>query len=162
MRLPRFFPLFMTAAGTVPPAKVLVLGAGVAGLQAIATAKRLGAVVRRTTCARLRRRGALDGRHLPGPRPGRRSRASAATPASFAGPRGPPAGAARTAPRADRRPDYDGRVPGRPAPLLVTARMLAGMQPGTVAVDLAAESGGNIEAHSRERSPTTSRRQCDC
>ena len=45
MRLPRFFPLFMTAAGTVPPAKVLVLGAGVAGLQAIATAKRLGAVV---------------------------------------------------------------------------------------------------------------------
>jgi NAD(P) transhydrogenase subunit alpha len=45
MRLPRFFPLFMTAAGTIPPAKVLVLGAGVAGLQAIATAKRLGAVV---------------------------------------------------------------------------------------------------------------------
>ena len=45
MRLPRFFPLFMTAAGTVPPARVLVLGAGVAGLQAIATAKRLGAVV---------------------------------------------------------------------------------------------------------------------
>ena len=45
-QLPRFFPMFMTAAGTVPPAKVLVLGAGVAGLQAIATARRLGAVVR--------------------------------------------------------------------------------------------------------------------
>jgi len=45
MRLPKFFPLFMTAAGTVPPARVLVLGAGVAGLQAIATAKRLGAIV---------------------------------------------------------------------------------------------------------------------
>src|SRR6266568_1086952 len=51
-RLPRFFPMLMTAAGTVAPAKVLVLGAGVAGLQAIATARRLGAVVSRSTCAR--------------------------------------------------------------------------------------------------------------
>ena len=50
--LPRFFPMFMTAAGTVPPAKVLVLGAGVAGLQAIATARRLGAVVRATMSGR--------------------------------------------------------------------------------------------------------------
>ena len=58
MRLPRFFPLFMTAAGTVPPAKVLVLGAGVAGLQAIATAKRLGAMVSAYDVRRgIRRRG---------------------------------------------------------------------------------------------------------
>ena len=51
-RLPKFFPLLMTAAGTVAPAKVLVLGAGVAGLQAIATARRLGAVVSASTCGR--------------------------------------------------------------------------------------------------------------
>ena len=51
-RLPRFLPMLMTAAGTIPPAKVLVLGAGVAGLQAIATARRLGAVVSASTCGR--------------------------------------------------------------------------------------------------------------
>jgi H+-translocating NAD(P) transhydrogenase subunit alpha len=146
MRLPRFFPLFMTAAGTVPPAKVLVLGAGVAGLQAIATAKRLGAVVsaydvRPASADEVRSMGAgfveLDLEALEGT-----------------------GGYARemTDERATRQrelltPFVSGSdvlittaaVPGRRAPLLVTQAMLAGMKPGSVVVDLAAESGGNVE-----------------
>lgn len=146
MRLPRFFPLFMTAAGTVPPAKVLVLGAGVAGLQAIATAKRLGAVVsaydvRPASADEVRSMGGtfvqLDLESLEGT-----------------------GGYARemTADRADRQrralapyvAETDvlittAAVPGRRAPLLVTAEMLAGMKDGSVVVDLAAESGGNVE-----------------
>lgn len=146
MRLPRFFPLFMTAAGTVPPAKVLVLGAGVAGLQAIATAKRLGAVVsaydvRPASADEVRSMGAsfvqLELESLEG-----------------AG------GYARemTEERAARQRELltpfvsesdvlvtTAAVPGRRAPLLVTQAMLAGMKPGSVVVDLAAESGGNVE-----------------
>ena len=145
-RLPRFFPLFMTAAGTVAPAKVLVLGAGVAGLQAIATARRLGAVVqaydvRAASADEVRSMGAafieLDLEALEG-----------------AG------GYARemTQDRAARQrelltpyiADSDAvittaAVPGRKAPLLVTADMVAAMRPGSVVVDLAAESGGNCE-----------------
>jgi NAD(P) transhydrogenase subunit alpha len=145
-RLPRFFPLFMTAAGTVAPAKVLVLGAGVAGLQAIATARRLGAVVqaydvRAASADEVRSMGAsfieLDLEALEG-----------------AG------GYARemTQDRAARQrelltpyiADSDAvittaAVPGRRAPLLVTADMVAAMRPGSVVVDLAAESGGNCE-----------------
>jgi len=145
-RLPRFFPLFMTAAGTVAPAKVLVLGAGVAGLQAIATARRLGAVVqaydvRAASADEVHSMGAafidLDLEALEG-----------------AG------GYARemTEDRAARQrelltpyiADSDAvittaAVPGRKAPLLVTADMVAAMRPGSVVVDLAAESGGNCE-----------------
>jgi NAD(P) transhydrogenase subunit alpha len=145
-RLPRFFPLFMTAAGTVPPAKVLVLGAGVAGLQAIATAKRLGAVVsaydvRPASADEVRSMGGtfvtLDLEAVEG-----------------AG------GYARelSADRAVRQQELlaphvadadvlitTAAVPGRRAPQLVTAGMLAGMKPGSVVVDLAAESGGNVE-----------------
>jgi H+-translocating NAD(P) transhydrogenase subunit alpha len=145
-RLPRFFPLFMTAAGTVPPAKVLVLGAGVAGLQAIATAKRLGAVVsaydvRPASADEVRSMGAtfvnLELEAIEG-----------------AG------GYARelSEDRARRQQDLlapfvadsdvlvtTAAVPGRRAPLLVTADMLAGMRPGGVVIDLAAESGGNVE-----------------
>jgi H+-translocating NAD(P) transhydrogenase subunit alpha len=146
MRLPRFFPLFMTAAGTVPPARVLVLGAGVAGLQAIATAKRLGAVVsaydvRPASADEVRSMGAtfvqLDLEALEGS-----------------------GGYARemTEDRAARQrellapfvADSDvlvttAAVPGRRAPLLVTRDMLGGMKPGSVVVDLAAETGGNVE-----------------
>jgi NAD(P) transhydrogenase subunit alpha len=145
-RLPRFFPLFMTAAGTVAPAKVLVLGAGVAGLQAIATARRLGAVVqaydvRPASADEVHSMGAafieLDLEALEG-----------------AG------GYARemTQDRAQRQrelltpyvADSDAvittaAVPGRQAPLLMTADMVAAMRPGSVVVDLAAESGGNCE-----------------
>jgi len=145
-RLPRFFPLFMTAAGTVAPAKVLVLGAGVAGLQAIATARRLGAVVqaydvRAASADEVRSMGAafidIDLEALEG-----------------AG------GYARemTEDRAQRQrelltpyiADSDAvittaAVPGRQAPMLITADMVAAMRPGSVVVDLAAESGGNCE-----------------
>jgi NAD(P) transhydrogenase subunit alpha len=145
-RFPRFFPLFMTAAGTVPPAKVLVLGAGVAGLQAIATARRLGAVVsaydvRPASADEVRSMGAtfvtLDLESLEG-----------------AG------GYARemTEERANKQRDLltpfiqaadvvitTAAVPGRKAPVLVTAAMLLGMKPGSVVVDLAAESGGNVQ-----------------
>ena len=146
MRLPRFFPLFMTAAGTVPPAKALVLGAGVAGLQAIATAKRLGAVVsaydvRPASADEVRSMGgtfvhldleAVEGaggyaRELSADRAARQQQLLAPYVA-----------------------DADvlittAAIPGRRAPLLVTSAMLAGMKPGSVVVDLAAESGGNVE-----------------
>ena len=145
-RLPRFFPLLMTAAGTVPPAKVLVLGAGVAGLQAIATARRLGAVVsaydvRTAAAEEVKSLGAtfvqLDLEALEG-----------------AG------GYARemTDERAARQRELltpflaasdavitTAAVPGRKAPLLVDTAMVEAMRPGTVIVDIAAESGGNCE-----------------
>ncbi|HET7659430.1 MAG TPA: Re/Si-specific NAD(P)(+) transhydrogenase subunit alpha [Oryzihumus sp.] len=146
MRLPRFFPLFMTAAGTVPPAKVLVLGAGVAGLQAIATARRLGAVVeaydvRPSSADEVKSMGAtfldlgLDvvegaggyARELSEDRARRQQ--EALTPFIS-------------------KSDVvitTAAVPGRPAPQLVTKDMLAGMPAGSVVVDLAAESGGNVE-----------------
>jgi H+-translocating NAD(P) transhydrogenase subunit alpha len=144
--LRRFFPLNMTAAGTVHPAEVVVLGAGVAGLQAIATAKRLGAVVRaydvRAAAAEeIRSMGAkaieLELETLEG-----------------AG------GYARemTEDRAARQRDLlapyiadadalitTAAVPGRQAPMLVTSQMVEAMKPGSVVVDLAAETGGNVE-----------------
>ncbi|WP_240641499.1 NAD(P) transhydrogenase subunit alpha [Nocardioides ferulae] len=144
--LRRFFPLNMTAAGTVPPAEVMVLGAGVAGLQAIATARRLGAVVkaydvRAAAAEEIRSMGAqaieLDLETLEG-----------------AG------GYARemTEERAQRQRDLlapyvasadalitTAAVPGRQAPLLVTSAMVEAMKPGSVVVDLAAETGGNVE-----------------
>lgn len=144
--LPKFFPLFMTAAGTIQPARVLVLGAGVAGLQAIATAKRLGAIVsaydvRPASADEVKSMGAtfitLELDALDG-----------------AG------GYARemSEDRAQRQRDLllpyvaasdvvitTAAVPGRPAPLLVTELMVAAMKTGSVVVDLAAETGGNVE-----------------
>ena len=145
-RLRQFFPLSMTAAGTVPPAQVVVLGAGVAGLQAIATCRRLGAVVkgydvRAAAAEEIRSLGAiaidLDLPTLEG-----------------AG------GYARemTEERAARQRELltpyiaaadalitTAAVPGRRAPILVTRDMVARMKPGSVVVDLAADSGGNVE-----------------
>ena len=144
--LPRFFPLLMTAAGTVPPAKVVILGAGVAGLQAIATTRRLGAVVsaydvRAAAAEEVKSLGAkfidLELETLEG-----------------AG------GYARemTEDRANRQrellapyiADADvlittAAVPGRQAPLLVTRAMVEAMKPGSVVIDIAAETGGNVE-----------------
>jgi len=142
----RMFGMTMTAAGTLAPARVLVLGAGVAGLQAIATARRLGAVVRaydvRAAAAEeVRSLGAafveLDLPTLEGAggyareMPEERSRAQR----ELLAPHVAEADVLITT----------AAVPGRTAPLLVTAEMVAAMRPGSVVVDLAAESGGNVE-----------------
>ncbi len=146
IRLPRFFPLYMTAAGTVPPASVVVLGAGVAGLQAIATAKRLGAKVsaydvRPTSADEVRSMGGtfidLELDAIEG-----------------AGGYARELGAERARLQAERlAPHVAGAdvlittaaIPGRPAPRLVSRAMVSAMKPGSVVVDLAAESGGNVE-----------------
>ena len=145
-RLPKFFPMLMTAAGTVPPAKVLVLGAGVAGLQAIATSRRLGAVVsgfdvRPVVKEQVESLGAsflelgVVGEETEG-------------------------GYARELTEEEQRrqqeeleskiPDFDvvittALVPGRAAPRLIPATAVRAMRPGSVIVDLAAEAGGNCE-----------------
>lgn len=145
-RLPRFFPLFMTAAGTIPPAKVVVLGAGVAGLQAIATAKRLGAVV---SAYDVRPASADEVKSMGG-------KFINLNLESVAG----AGGYARemSEDRARRQQELltpyiseadvvitTAAVPGRRAPLLVTADMVNTMRAGSVVVDLAAETGGNVE-----------------
>jgi NAD(P) transhydrogenase subunit alpha len=134
-----------TAAGTIPPAKVLVLGAGVAGLQAIATARRLGALVkaydvRAAAAEEVRSLGAefvdLDLPPLDGSAGYAREmdQARAALQRERLTPHVAAADVLLTT----------AAVPGRPAPLLVTEEMLAGMRPGSVVVDLAAEQGGNV------------------
>ena len=145
-RLRRFFPLNMTAAGTVPPAEVVVLGAGVAGLQAIATSKRLGAVVRaydvRAAAAEeIRSVGAvaidLELDTLEGS--GGYAREMTEDRAELQRERLTPYIAAADA------LITTAAVPGRAAPKLVTTAMVEQMKPGSVVVDLAAESGGNVE-----------------
>ena len=145
-RLPKFFPLLMTAAGTVAPAKVVVLGAGVAGLQAIATARRLGAVVagfdvRPAVREQVESLGAtfLD--------LGVRGEETAA---GYAAELTAEQQAEQQRALEERLPDYDAvittaLVPGRPAPKLIPAAAVAAMRPGSVIVDLAAEAGGNCE-----------------
>jgi NAD(P) transhydrogenase subunit alpha len=145
-RLPRFFPLFMTAAGTIPPAKVLVLGAGVAGLQAIATAKRLGAKVsaydvRAASADEVRSMGAtfinldLDAVEGAGGYAREMSEDRAQRQRNLLAPHVADADAVITT----------AAVPGRQAPLLVTRDMVSAMRPGSVVVDLASETGGNVE-----------------
>ncbi len=143
---PRFFPLLMTAAGTVTPAQVLVLGAGVAGLQAIATARRLGAVVsaydvRPASADEVRSMGAtfiqLELEALEG-----------------AGGYAREMTEDRAAKQRELLTPYIAKshvvittaaVPGRAAPRLMTKDMVDAMEPGTIIVDLAAETGGNVE-----------------
>ena len=144
--LPRFFPMLTTAAGTIAPARVLVLGAGVAGLQALATARRLGAVVsgfdvRPAVREQVQSLGAtfLDlgivgeeteggyARELTAEEQAQQQRALE-----------------------ERIPDFDAvittaAIPGRPAPRLIPASAVQHMRPGSVIVDLAAETGGNCE-----------------
>jgi len=145
-RLPRFFPMLMTAAGTVTPAKVLVLGAGVAGLQAIATARRLGAVVagfdvRPVVREQVESLGAtfLDLGIIGEETAGGYARELTAEEQQLQRER-----------LADRIPDYDvlvttALIPGRPAPRLVPAAAVARMRPGSVIVDLGADAGGNCD-----------------
>jgi NAD(P) transhydrogenase subunit alpha len=145
-RLPRFFPMLTTAAGTIPPARVLVLGAGVAGLQAIATARRLGAVVsgfdvRPAVREQVESLGAsfLDlgvvGEETEG---------------GYARELSPEQQHEQQAALEQRIPDFDAvittaAIPGRPAPRLIPAAAVERMRPGSVIVDLAAETGGNCE-----------------
>jgi NAD(P) transhydrogenase subunit alpha len=136
-RLPRFLPMLMTAAGTIPPAKVLVLGAGVAGLQAIATARRLGAVV-----------SSFDVR--PAVKEQVESLGATFLDLGVKGEESAGGYAAQQAELQARIPGFDAvittaAIPGRPAPKLVTADAVRAMRPGSVIVDLAAETGGNCE-----------------
>jgi H+-translocating NAD(P) transhydrogenase subunit alpha len=146
--LPRFFPMLTTAAGTVRPAKVLVLGAGVAGLQAIATSRRLGAAVQAfdVRSAVKEQIESLGARFL--------ELDMGLEDAEAAG------GYARPLTEEEQQRQREllaeaigqmdavictAAVPGRPAPLLVTEQAVRNMSPGSVIVDLAAESGGNCE-----------------
>lgn len=146
-RYPRFFPLYMTAAGTIPPAKVLVLGAGVAGLQAIGTAKRLGA---RVSANDIRAASADEVRSMGGTFINLDLDAAAEGTGGYA--------KELAEDRAQRQRDLlaphvaaadilitTAAIPGRAAPLLVTKKMVQGMRAGSVVIDLAAESGGNVE-----------------
>jgi NAD(P) transhydrogenase subunit alpha len=146
-RLPKYFPLLMTAAGTIKPARVVVMGAGVAGLQAIATAKRLGAVVEVSDVrpAVKEQVESLGGRFIELP---------LAESGEGQG------GYAREMGEDFLRRQREivqrhlaaadavittALVPGKPAPRLVTAEMVRAMRPGSVVVDLAVEQGGNVE-----------------
>jgi NAD(P) transhydrogenase subunit alpha len=145
-RLPKFFPMLMTAAGTVAPAKVLVLGAGVAGLQAVATSRRLGAVVT-----------GFDVR--PVVREQIESLGASWLDLGVVGEETEGGYAQELTEEQQRRqqeelearvPEFDvvittALIPGRPAPRLVPASAVAAMRPGSVVVDLAAEAGGNCE-----------------
>jgi H+-translocating NAD(P) transhydrogenase subunit alpha len=154
---PKFFPLLMTAAGTVTPAKVVVLGAGVAGLQAIATAKRLGAVVsaydvRPASADEVKSMGAkfitleLEALEGAGGYAREMTEERAAKQRELLTPYIAAADVLITT----------AAVPGRTAPQLVTAQMAAQMKPGSVIVDLASESGGNVEGSVAGQVITTS------
>ncbi|HEX6490019.1 MAG TPA: NAD(P) transhydrogenase subunit alpha, partial [Gaiellaceae bacterium] len=145
-RLPKFFPMLMTAAGTVAPAKVLVLGAGVAGLQAIATARRLGAVVSGFDVRPIVREQveSLGATFLELGVVGEETAGGYAQELSEEEQR------RQQAELESRLPEFDAvittaLVPGRPAPRLIPAAAVAAMRPGSVIVDLAAEAGGNCE-----------------
>jgi H+-translocating NAD(P) transhydrogenase subunit alpha len=146
-RLPRFFPLLMTAAGTIPPARVLVLGAGVAGLQAIATSRRLGAIVE-----------AYDVRPAVKEQVESLGASFVELPLEESGEGA--GGYARELTEETQRRQTEllakhvagadvvittALIPGRPAPLLITREMVERMKSGSLVIDLAAEAGGNCE-----------------
>jgi NAD(P) transhydrogenase subunit alpha len=147
--LDRYLPMMMTAAGTIPPAKVLVLGAGVAGLQAIATAKRLGAVVEAFDIrpAVKEQVESLGAKFVEVPLEEKDTESSG--------------GYAKELSERNQQKQREvihehvkksdivittALIPGKPAPLLVTEEMVNDMKPGSVVVDIAAEQGGNCEA----------------
>ena len=145
----RAMPMMMTAAGTVPAAKVFVMGAGVAGLQAIATARRLGAVVSATDVrpASKEQVASLGAKFIAVED---EEFKAAETSGGYAKPMSEAYQAKQAALVAEHIAKQDivittALIPGRPAPKLVSRAMLAAMKPGSVAVDLAVERGGNIE-----------------
>ena len=145
-RVQKLFPMLMTAAGTIAPVRALVIGAGVAGLQAIATARRLGAVVsgfdvRPAVREQVESLGAtfLD-----------LGVSAEETEGGYAAELTPEAQARQQDALEERIPDFDvvvttAAVPGRPAPKLIPRAAVERMRPGSVIVDLAAETGGNCE-----------------
>ena len=152
LRYPRFFPLYMTAAGTIPPARVLILGAGVAGLQAIGTAKRLGARVSANDirAASADEVASMGGTFIHLDLDTRTAGTSAEGGGGYARELGEDRATRQRALLAPHVAAADvlittAAIPGRAAPLLVTTDMVAGMRAGSVVVDLAAESGGNVE-----------------
>jgi NAD(P) transhydrogenase subunit alpha len=146
-RLPRMFPMLMTAAGTVPPAKVLVLGAGVAGLQAIATARRLGAVVEAydVRAAAGQDVKSLGAKFLEVDLGGIETQ-DAGGYAKELSPEALQRGRDMVAKRAAVSDVVitTAQVPGRKAPLMLTEEAVNSMHPGSVVVDLAASTGGNV------------------
>ena len=143
----RAFPMMMTAAGTVPPARVLVMGVGVAGLQAIATAKRLGAVVSATDVrpATKEQVESLGGTFVAVED---EEFAQAQTDGGYAKEMSDAYKEKQAALIAETIPKQDivictALIPGRPAPVLVSEEMVKTMKPGSVIVDLAVEAGGN-------------------
>ena len=145
-RLPKIFPMMMTAAGTIPPAKVLILGVGVAGLQAIATAKRLGAVVRAFDIRpAVKEQVESLGAQFVGI-----TVAESQTEGGYAKEVSADVHRQEQEALAKFTKDSDvvittAQVPGKRAPVLVTRAMVESMQPGSVIIDLASETGGNCE-----------------
>ncbi len=152
-RLPKYFPLLMTAAGTIKPARVVIMGAGVAGLQAIATAKRLGAVVEVSDirAAVKEQVESLGGKFIELPQA-----ESGEGQGGYAREMGEDflrrqrEIVQRHLSQADAV-ITTALVPGRPAPRLITADMVHAMRPGAIVVDLAVEQGGNCELSQADR-----------
>ncbi|ODT02857.1 MAG: NAD(P) transhydrogenase subunit alpha [Gemmatimonadetes bacterium SCN 70-22] len=147
MHTPKLLPMLTTAAGNIPPAKAFVVGAGVAGLMAIATARRLGAVVSGYDVRAAAREQVLSlGATFIGPEPQQDAEAAG----GYAREQTEEEKARTLAALAEHVKTQDiiittAQIPGRPAPRIITADMVHSMRPGTVVVDMAAESGGNCE-----------------
>jgi NAD(P) transhydrogenase subunit alpha len=148
----RFLPMLMTAAGTVKAARVLIMGVGVAGLQAIATAKRLGAVIEATDVRPSVKDQveSLGAKWVDVPYETDEERQIAEGVGGYARPMPPSWMARQSAIIAERCKSVDivittALIPGRPAPKLIKADVVAAMKPGSVLVDLAVEQGGNVE-----------------
>lgn len=142
---PKFLPMLVTAAGTIPPARVLILGVGVAGLQAIATARRLGAIVHAYDVRPETREQveSLGAKFIEAP-------TTETDAAGYAKEVGDDIQAKQFAALAPFVAEADliittAQIPGRPAPLLINDAMVATMNPGSVIVDMAAQSGGNVQ-----------------
>jgi H+-translocating NAD(P) transhydrogenase subunit alpha len=143
---PRYFPMFMTAAGSIPPAKVLIIGAGVAGLQAIATARRLGAVVEvsDTRPAVKEEVMSLGAKFIEV-----EGAADASKAGGYAVEQSEEFKQRQQQRLAESVSKSDiiittAQIPGKKAPLLITESMLNSMKPGSVVIDLAASTGGNV------------------
>jgi len=144
---PRYFPMFMTAAGSIPPAKVLILGAGVAGLQAIATARRLGAVVEvfDTRPAVKEEVMSLGAKFVEV-----EGAADASNAGGYAVEQSEDFKQKQKQKITEHAAKADiiittAQIPGKPAPVLITRAMIGNMKSGSVIVDLAAATGGNTE-----------------